>query len=309
MDYHKLNRREFLKSQLKAIAWMAAGTSGLVIPRSLYAAEKTDLVVVKGSPGAATRLSVDLLGGMKSFVKPGNKVVIKPNMSFTNGLRMGTNTHPEVVREFVAMCKEAGALKVQVLDHTLRGPEFAIMEIKSACAVFNEDIVTAVQDYQFYRQTKISDSWFGFNKTDINKDVLAADVLIAAPVAKHHDATDVSLSMKGMMGLVYDRWEMHQTGLNKAIVNLAAFLPPDLVVIDASRVLSTNGPNGPGKVLPMNMVIASRDMVAADAQAVSMFEWGGLHMEPKQVAHIRLAHEKGIGRMDIENFNVKMVEV
>ena len=76
------------------------------------------------------------------------------------------------------------------------------------CAVFNEDIVTAVQDYHFYQKTKISDSWFGFNKTDIIKDVLAADVLIAVSVAKHHDATDVSLSMKGMMGLVYDRWEM-----------------------------------------------------------------------------------------------------
>ena len=309
MENRTLNRRDFLKTQLKAIAWMAVGTSGLLVPRSLIAAGNPDLCIVKGPPGKAVRVAVDLLGGIKSFVKPGNKVVIKPNMSFTNGLKMGTTTHPEVVRELVAMCKEAGAKKVQVLDHTLRGPELSTREIKAACSVFNEDIVTAVQDYQFYQKTKISDSWFGFNKTDIIKDVLAADVLIAAPVAKHHDATDVSLSMKGMMGLVYDRWEMHQTGLNTAIVNLAAFLRPDLVVIDASRVLSTHGPSGPGKVLPMNMVIASRDMVAADAQAVKMFEWGGKRKEPNQVNHISLAHEKGIGRMDIENLNVKQIEV
>ena len=309
MENRTINRRDFLKSQLKAIAWMAVGTSGLLIPRSLIAAGTPDLSIVKGPAGKAVRAAVDLLGGMKSFVKPGHKVVIKPNMSFGNGLKWGTTTHPEVVRELVAMCKEAGAMKVQVLDHTMNGPEFCTREFKAACAVFNEDIVTAVQDFQFYKRTKITDSWFGFNKTDIIKDVLSADVLIAAPVAKQHYAADVSLSMKGMMGLVYDRREMHQTGLNTAIVDLAAFLRPDLVVIDASRVLSTHGPTGPGKVLPMNMVIASRDMVAADAQAVKMFEWEGKRKEPKQVDHIRLAHEKGIGRMDIENLNVKQIEV
>ncbi len=309
MENTTLNRRDFLKIQLTAIAWMTVGTSGLLLPRSIIAAGNPDLSIAKGPPGTAARVAVDLLGGMESFVKPGHKVVIKPNMSFTNGLKMATATHPEVVRELVAMCKEAGALKVQVLDHTLKGPELSTREIKAACGVFNEDIVSAVQDYQFYQKTKISDAWFGFNKTDIIKDVLAADVLIAAPVAKHHHATDVSLSMKGMMGLVYDRWEMHQTGLNSAIVTLAAFLRPDLVVIDASRVLSSHGPTGPGKVLPMNMIIASRDMVAADAQAVKMFEWEGKRKEPKQVKHIRLAHEKGLGRMDVENLNVKTIEV
>jgi uncharacterized protein (DUF362 family) len=309
MGNRAINRRDFLKSQLKAIAWMTVGTSGLLIPRSLIAAETPDLSIVKGPPETAVRVAVDLLGGMKSFVKPGHKVVIKPNMSWANGLKMGTTTHPEVVRELVAMCKEAGALKVQVLDHTLSGPEFSTREIKAACAVFNEDIVTAVQDYKFYHETRISDSWFGFNKTDIIKDVLSADVLIAAPVAKHNHATDVSLSMKGMMGLVYDRWVMHQTGLDTAIVTLAEFLRPDLVVIDASRVLSSHGPSGPGKVLPMNMVIASRDMVAADAQAVKMFEWEGKRKEPKQVDHIRLAHKKGIGCMEIENLNVKQIEI
>ena len=104
---------------------------------------------------------------------------------------------------------------------------------------------------------------------------------------------------------------MHETGLDKAIVALAAFVRPKLklVVIDASRVLSTNGPGGPGKVLPMNTIIASKDMVAADAQAVKMFEWGGKRIHPKQVKHIRLAYENGLGRMDVEKLSVKQVEI
>ncbi|HQJ09295.1 MAG TPA: DUF362 domain-containing protein, partial [Deltaproteobacteria bacterium] len=81
-------------------------------------------------------------------------------------------------------------------------------------------------------------------------------------------------------------------------------LRPRLVVIDGSRVLSTNGPGGPGKVLKMNTIIASRDMVAADAQAVSMFEWYGKHMEPRQVKHIRIASERGLGRMDLSRLTI-----
>jgi uncharacterized protein (DUF362 family) len=242
---------------------------------------------------------------MQAFVKPGDKVVIKPNMSFANGVKNATNTRPEVVRELVAMVKEAGASKVRVLDNTLCQPKPSIAEIKDACLIFNEDIVHALTDYSFYKSTKINDNWFGFNKTDVMKDVLTADCLIAAPTAKSHHATGVSLSMKGMMGLVYDRWTMHQQGLNDAVVSLAAFLKPKLAVIDVSRVLSTNGPRGPGEIIPMNTIIASPDMVAADAKTVEMCTWYGKRFKPQQIEHIRLAHEQGLGRMDIKNLVVK----
>lgn len=301
----RLNRRQFLKFQLTGALWLATGTAGLCLPGALQASATPDISVVKGKSGAATRTAVNMLGGMQAFVKPGDKVVIKPNMSFANGVENATNTRPEVVRELVAMVKEAGASKVRVLDNTLCQPEPSIAEIKDACQIFNEDIVHALTDYSFYKSTKINDNWFGFNKTDVMKDVLTADCLIAAPTAKSHHATGVSLSMKGMMGLVYDRWTMHQQGLNGAVVSLAAFLKPKLVVVDATRVLSTNGPRGPGEIIPMNTIIASADMVAADAKTVEMCTWYGKRFKPRQIEHIRLAHEQGLGRMDIENLVVK----
>lgn len=305
----QLNRRQFLRFQITGALWLATGTAGLCLPDALQAGATPDISMVKGKPGAATRTAVNLLGGMPAFVRPGDKVVIKPNMSFANGVENATNTRPEVVRELVAMAKEAGASKVRVLDHTLCQPEPSIAEAKDACRIFNEDIVHALNDYSFYKSTKINDKWFGFNKTDVMKDVLTADCLIAAPTAKSHHATGVSLSMKGMMGLVYDRWAMHQQGLNDAVVSLAAFLKPKLVIIDATRVLSTNGPRGPGEIIPMNTIIASPDMVAADAQTVEMCTWYGKRFKPQQIEHIRLAHEQGLGRMDIENLVVKQTTV
>ena len=147
-------------------------------------------------------------------------------------------------------------------------------------------------------------------ETDVMQDVLEADVLIAAPVAKSHGSAGVSLSMKGMMGLVYNRWVMHvRYDLHESIVDLASLLKPQLTVIDATRVLSTDGPSGPGKVLRPNTVIASHDMVAADAQAIQMFEWYGRRFAPRQVKHVRIAHERGLGRMDVENLTKKEVRL
>ena len=91
--------------------------------------------------------------------------------------------------------------------------------------------------------------------------------------------------------------------MDTGIVDLCTVLKADLTVIDASRVLSTGGPQGPGKVIREDTVIASADMVAADATAVSMFEWYGRRFKPSQVNHIRLAHKRGLGRMDIENLS------
>jgi uncharacterized protein (DUF362 family) len=304
-----VTRREFICTQTKSALLFAALSSGLFIPRRVLATASPDIVIAKGSPGAATRAAVGLLGGMEAFVKPGDKVVVKPNMSFARGPDSATNTDPEVVREIVAMCKEAGAGKVRVVDHPLRPNEECVEGVKDACSVFGDTSVQALEDKDFYRRTALPLAE-KFKKTDVMKDVLDADVLIAVPVAKSHSSTGVSLSMKGMMGLILNRTIMHwRYDLSSSIVDLCTFLKPDLVVIDGTRVLSTNGPGGPGNVLKFDTVIASRDMVAADATAVAMFEWYGKKMQPRQVKHIRIAHERGLGRMDTGNLITKKVQV
>ena len=112
-----LDRREFLKRQLRNVLFLAAGAVGLHGPKPIFAGEVPDIAVAKGDPGPATRAAVEILGGMRAFVKPKDKVVIKPNMSFPQGPEAATTTHPLVTREIVAMCMEAGAFRIRVLDH------------------------------------------------------------------------------------------------------------------------------------------------------------------------------------------------
>ena len=303
-----VDRRAFIKQQLRIMAWLALGTAGISRPRLLQAASDPDLAVAEGNASAATRAAVDALGGMARFVKPGAKVVIKPNMSFPHGPERATNTHPEVVFELVVMCKESGAARVKVLDHPLRSSELCIEGVKQACSIFEEDLVHGITKSRFFKPTEIPNG-VDFTQTDVLQDVLEADVLIAAPVAKSHSSAGVSLCMKGMMGLVYNRWIMHSRyDLHTAIVDLASLLKPQLCVVDATRVLTTNGPSGPGNVLQGRRVIASLDMVAADAMTVQMFKWYGQALKPRNVKHIRIAHQRGLGRMDVDNLNTKYVK-
>ncbi len=304
-----VTRRQFLKLQAGSLAWLA-GTS-LFIPSTVLATGKyPDIVVASGGIENAVRRSVELLGGMSAFVKSGDRVVIKPNMSFASRPENAANTHPLVVKTIAAMCKEAGASRILVLDNPL-APARQCLElsgIEAACREIDRDMVHMVTAERRFSEVKI-DKAHSLNKTDVMREVLASDVLIAAPVAKSHSGAGVSLSMKGMMGLIYNRRIMHQLDLHSAITDLASLLKADLTVIDATRVLSSGGPGGPGKVLKPDTIIASRDMVAADAYTISAFEWYGQKYTPDQVKHVRLAHERGLGRMDIQNLEITKISV
>jgi uncharacterized protein (DUF362 family) len=309
MNAKAVTRRDFLKYQLIGTFWAASGT-GLLFPRILEAEEIPDISVVKGAPGPATRAAVNLLGGMKQFVKLGQRVVIKPNMSFASPPERASNTHPDVVRELVILCKEAGASNILVLDHTLYRAENCLEQsgIRAACNGIIKNIVHAVDDPSLFSAVKIPGGR-RMSSVEVMNSALKSDVLISAPVAKSHTATGVSLSMKGMMGLVYNRDVMHSRDLSTCVVDMCSVVKAHLTVIDATRVLSTNGPQGPGKVLKENTVIASKDMVAADAYTVSNFEWYDQRFKPSQVAYIREAHERKLGRMDLENLRIKKISL
>ncbi|MDL2317195.1 DUF362 domain-containing protein [Desulfovibrio sp. OttesenSCG-928-A18] len=307
-----MNRRDFLKWQMRGLLWLSAAppllsASGIFNPGRALADGLPDIAVAKGAPAAAARAAVEMLGGMGRFVKAGQKVVIKPNMSFAQGPDSATNTHPEVVREILVMCKEAGAAKVRVLDHSLQNAEQALglSGIRDACNGVEDGICHHLMQPGFYSESPLEQGR-EMRLNSFMRDVLEADVLIAVPVAKSHGGAGVSLSLKGQMGLILDRRSMHSRyDLHTAIVDLNTRVKPHLAVIDATRVLTTGGPGGPGKVIRPGEVIASADPVAADATAVASYEWYGQKMQPRQVGYIRMAHERGLGRMDIENLVTK----
>ncbi|MEW6667589.1 MAG: DUF362 domain-containing protein [Thermodesulfobacteriota bacterium] len=304
-----MNRRDFMK---RCAAVAAAGTlfpAGF--PRGAACTGEPGIVVASGSPAAATRAAVVALGGMERFVKRGNRVVIKPNMSFPNPPEWGSTTHPEVVKELTTLCFKAGAASVLVLDNPLRSAELCLERsgVRKVCEGIPHTRVESITQPDLFREVRVPKGKV-LTSTMIMKQALDADVLIAVPVAKSHSASGVSLALKGMMGLIYDRKTFHMDlDLNIAVVDLCTVLVPKLTVVDATRVLSDGGPGGPGKVLPLHKVIASTDVVAADAMAVELGTWYGRKFKASQVKHIKEAHERGLGNMDTAGQVVKEVTV
>ena len=307
-----MNRRDFLKYQAAGLMALAVAPP-FMAPAGRALAQKAppEVAVVRGRPGPAVRAAVELLGGIGRFVKAGNKVVIKPNMSFARGPETAANTHPEVVRELVVLCREAGAGLIQVLDNPLHNPEKSL-ELSGIPAAVHEiapGICRQVREDRFFVERELPQAQF-MTGNAIMRDVLEADVLIAAPVAKSHGGAGVSLTLKGQMGLVLNRHVMHSRfPLDQAIADLGTFLKPHLSVIDATRVLSSGGPGGPGQVLTPGEIIASTDPVAADATCVAAYEWYGRQIQPRQVPHLAAAAERGLGRLDIENLTTARLSV
>ena len=297
----RITRRKFLKTTAAGIALGLAGTHSFSIAR-----EEVDLAVISGDPVAATKKALEALGGISRFVKKGQRVVLKPNMSFTRTPEFGATTHPQVVATVAQACMEAGAQQVLVLDHTLHRAELCLERtgIREACKDIPGVHVLALQERKFFREIKIPQGKV-LERVEVMKEVLDSPVLINIPVAKSHSATGVSMGIKGLMGLIWDREIFHsQVNMNQALADLATIIKPQLTILDATRALTSGGPGGPGEVKKPNLIIAGIDPVAVDSYGVSVVPWYGQTFKGRQVEHLQIAHQRGLGKIDIEQSRV-----
>ncbi|MBM3288079.1 MAG: DUF362 domain-containing protein [Candidatus Eisenbacteria bacterium] len=265
-----------------------------------------DLVIAKGPPKDATRRALDALGGIGRFVHPGETVVLKPNAGFDAPPGWGATTHPEVVSALVESCLDAGARRVLVLDHTLHPAErcFARSGIAEAVAPFAKAKLVSLDDRAAYTEVPVP-MGKALRKTEIPIAVAKADVLINIPAAKAHSATRVSLGLKNLMGLVWDRHVFHQEiDLEQGIADLATVLRPALTILSAVTILKTGGPAGPGETEPFGGVIAGIDPVAVDSYGVTLSTWNRETLRPEQIGYIRHASEHGIGEWKLDQLRI-----
>ncbi len=287
-------RREFLAAS-------GAGALALAAPvLSQGAAGKSEVYVGKGDAAEMLPKIVERMGGMRRFVKEGARVLVKPNMSFANPPDWATTTSPEAVRAVVTLCLEAGAKRVIICDNTLRDPEMCKEKTGIAAAVKGLKgavVFVPKQDNLFVSAS--SDKATALRTTDVVKEVQNADTFISLPCAKSHSAAGVSLNLKGLMGLVKNRGAMHsEMDLHTAIAELLYYAQPHLSIVDATRALLDNGPGGPGKVQELNTFVVGTDPVAVDSYTVALAPWYGKTFEGKQVQHLRVAGERGLGNVN-----------
>lgn len=277
-------------------------------PTTTPAAEPAYLAVARGADAAEiTRRAIAALGGIERFVRPGANVIIKPNIcNAYHGPEYASTTNPEVVAAIVTLCLQAGAGRVRVMDFPFGGSAqaaYAKSGIQAAVQAAGGEM--EVMGRPKYRTIPFPQGK-AVKKTAVYGEILDADVLINVPIAKQHGSARLTLGMKNLMGTVLDRGSFHSLGLHQAIADLNSAVRPHLTVIDAVRILTANGPTGGNlaDVKQMDTVIASADIVAADAYAATLFGLTG-----QDVDHIRLGAEMGLGEIDLSKIRIEEIQL
>ena len=304
-----MQRRRFLTA-LGVGAWTGVGLALGGYGRRLDAGEPSagtpDLVAIRnGEPEALFDHGIEALGGMGRFVKKGQKVVVKPNIGWNVPPERAANTNPRLVRRIVEHCLQAGAKEVYVFDHTCDAWRDSYRASGIEQAVKDAGGKLAPGNSESYFQTVAIPGGHRLRRTQEHELVLGADVFINVPVLKSHGGARLSVAMKNLMGVVWDRGEWHSNDLHQCIADFATYRKPDLNVVDAWNVMLRHGPRGvsTADVVNMRSQLLSTDLVTADAAAARLF---GLK-QPEEVGYIRIAGEMGAGRMDLENLAIRRI--
>jgi uncharacterized protein (DUF362 family) len=309
MGENSMDRRQFVKEVLLWTAGLSFGVPCLRIKPLQAAAPAPILGVAEGKDyRLLVEKAVEIVGGIGKFVKTGDTVVIKPNMGWDRRPEQGANTHPLVVRGLAELALDAGAAKVQVFDYTCN--EKRRCYTSSGIIAELEKVGDRRIHWEHIDQRKFVpvdiDRGKSLKRWEIYKDALAADCYINVPVAKHHGLSRLSLGLKNSMGIIGgNRGKLHHN-LGQDLADLATVVQPKLTVIDATRILLRNGPQG-GRVEDVKItdtVIVSEDPVAADAYATTLFA-----MAPQEIASTVAAYNMGLGEMDIDKMEIKTVQV
>jgi uncharacterized protein (DUF362 family) len=306
-----MDRREFLKQTIRGSA--LAGSSLLFGGFGRFARAATplatsyDLVAVKGGePDVMFDHAIASFGGMETFVPRGSKVLVKPNIGWDVAPERAGNTNPKLVGRIIEHCLKAGAKEVSVFDHTCDN---------WVRCYKNSGIEQAVKDAGgrmvsgdsegYYQEIGVPDGT-RLRKTKVHELLLEADVFINVPILKDHSSSMLTLGMKNLMGVVWDRWYWHRNDLHQCIADFASFRKPTLTVVDAYNVMKQNGPRGVSvnDVVPMKSQIVSTDLVAADAAAARLFG-----LDPADVRHIQLADRMNLGRMDLKALSINRIKL
>src|SRR5882724_12107344 len=243
-------------------------------------------------PVELVRRAVEAMGGMKRFISRGDIVAVKPNIGWDRMPVHAANTNPLVVAEVVKLAFDAGAKEVVVTDASCNEANRCFQRSgiwRAAHELGATVILPAAHRFREIRMKgDVLDQW------PIYTPLVNADKVINVPIAKHHNLSKYTAAMKNWYGILGGRRNRLHQNIDVSIADLATFMRPTLTIVDATRVLLRNGPQG-GNIddaKDVHQVIASLDQVAADAYGCTLI---GEHAS--NVKYLKLGHERGIGNM------------
>jgi uncharacterized protein (DUF362 family) len=310
-------RRDFIKAGLAIGAslplvnldklFAADAPAATAVAPTVPAAAKSILVAVRdGERAAMLDKAMAALGGMETFVKKGQTVLVKPNIGWDAPPELGADTHPETVKRVIEMCFAAGAKSVSIFDNTCDQWQraYANSGMEKVAKDTGARLVNG-KDETLYRQLEIPNGK-KLHAAKVHSLVLDSDVFINVPVLKNHSGSRITACMKNLMGVIWDRGFYHRTDLHQCIADLLTLKRPTLNILDAYAPMVRNGPRGKSAddLIVMRTLLVSTDIVAIDAAGAKL-----LNLQPSDVRHIAIAAEMKLGTMDLEQVDVRRLKL
>lgn len=221
------------------------------------------------------------LGGMKRFIKPGQKVLIKPNMLAGKVPEKAVTTHPEIVRAVIKQAQAAGGVVSLGDSPGIGSPE----NVARKCGILAVVEETGIRFAPFEKSIQLPIAAGTFHELEVAEDILQADVIINLPKLKTHQMMGLTCAIKNMFGAVVGlrKPRLHlQAGTDKAffallLLELCETLAPALTIVDAVVGMEGEGP-GSGDPIKIGALLAGAHPQAVDTVATEL-----LGLRPHQV--------------------------
>ena len=254
----------------------------------------SQVALVKGERGHEPIFKALDLIDFKTALTGKSRVLIKVNFITDMTWDTGATTDPMVVEAIILKLKELPVhISVVESDATMTNADVAFEKtgMKSMCTRHGIECINLrhVKD-----KVKLEVPSCETLKTITVPRIVAESAIVSAAKLKTHSSTGVTLGMKNMFGLIPDKFKAkyHAKGISSVILDINSIIKPALTVIDGFVAMEGKGPIH-GNPVQMNLIIASKDVAAADAVGCQV-----MGIDPHTYSHIRRAQEKGIGNID-----------
>jgi uncharacterized protein (DUF362 family) len=249
---------------------------------------------------AAVEKAVDLLGGIREFVRSGQTVLVNPSwVSVFPKREQAAITLPEVSRAVADVVKSAGAKPI-IAESSAIGVDSEKVVAESGYLELRDLGYDVLDLKQTERVMLPVPNGKIFKEIETFKPVVEADVIIPVAKLKTHDQMELTVAIKKLKGLLSDKYkrEFHQQGVFEACVDWFEVLKPRLNIVDAIICQEGLGPIF-GKPVEMDLIVAGTDAVAVDATCGFIAGF-----EPEEVPITREAAERGLGVMQRDEIEI-----
>ena len=265
------------------------------------------MAIITGSNRRETvARAIEAMGGMETFIKKGDRVLLKANAAFASPPMLSATTNPELLAEVAGLCFKAGAASVAVTDNPINDPVscFTLSGIAEAARSAGAKVILPTEGA--FRTTTVPGTTLLRDWPILWEPLRGITKIIGLAPVKNHHRSGASMAMKNWYGLLGGRRNIFHQDINTIIKDLALMVRPTLVILDGTTTMMTNGPTG-GSLADLkhtNTMIVSTDQVAADACGATL-----LGMTSADLPFLTRAAAAGIGTADFESLRPTRLSV